>query len=72
VKVVRARPAQQKLREAVKAKRIGAGADLLRRALAEGVLNADELRLVEDAEKARGEALAVDAFAFAEYAELRS
>jgi acyl-CoA dehydrogenase len=71
VKVVRARPAQQKLRDAVKAKRLAAGADLFRRALAAGVITAEELRVMEDAESARGEALVVDAFAFAEYAEAR-
>jgi acyl-CoA dehydrogenase len=72
-KVVRARPAQQKLKEAVKSKRLTAatGSELAQRAAAEGIIDADELRLLQEAEKARERALVVDSFPFAEYAELR-
>ena len=63
-KVVCARPAQQKVRDAVKAGKLprAFGAVLLDAALAAGVVTKEEVELIAIAERARAEAIAVDAF----------
>ncbi len=71
-KVVRGQTVYRKMREAVKAKKLEKkpAATLAQRAVEAGVIGTEELRILEEAEAARDEAVAVDSFRQREYAEL--
>ena len=71
-KVVAAQSVQAKIREAVKARRLDKkpSATILDRAVEGEFITSDERELVREAERARNEAIAVDAFQRRAYAEM--
>jgi acyl-CoA dehydrogenase len=62
--VVRARPAREKLKDAQRARRLPRGSvpEVLEAALAQGVIDSGEAEALRAAERARDEAVQVDAF----------